>query len=50
MRDRAQKLGLKLNEYGLWNASTGKQVSSLPEEEDLFKFLDMPYVMPQNRN
>src|SRR5437870_7294825 len=44
MRERALKQGLKLNEYGLFDAH-GKSVAGL-EEEEIFDKLGLPYIPP----
>lgn len=44
MRERAIKMGFKLNEYGLFD-SDEKSVASLTEEE-IFAKLDLPYIPP----
>jgi DNA polymerase (family 10) len=44
MRERAIKLGLKLNEYGLFD-SDGKQLAGADEEE-IFAKLSLPFIPP----
>jgi DNA polymerase (family X) len=44
MRERAIKQGLKLNEYGLFDANDKSVVG--PEEEDIFNKLGLPYIAP----
>ncbi len=44
MRERALKQGLKLNEYGLFDAN-GKSVAGL-EEGEIFDKLGLPYIPP----
>jgi DNA polymerase/3'-5' exonuclease PolX len=47
MRSAAKKLGYKLNQNGLFK---GKTQIPLKKEEDLFKYLNMPFVEPIKRN
>jgi DNA polymerase/3'-5' exonuclease PolX len=49
MRGIARKKGYSLNEYSLTNIKTGEKVY-VDTEEDIFKFLNMDYVIPQDRN
>src|SRR5262249_56059307 len=44
MRERAIKQGLKLNEYGLFDAND-KYVAGV-EEKDIFEKLGLPYIPP----
>jgi DNA polymerase/3'-5' exonuclease PolX len=47
----ASKKGYKLNEYGLFNKITGKKINFTPlKEEDIFNFLKIKYIKPENRN
>lgn len=48
MRQKASKLGLKLNEYGLYNTITGKEIK-VKSEEDIFKKIKMDYIPPEER-
>jgi len=45
----ASKKGYKLNEKGLYDKS-GKLIDFQPKsEKDIFKYLEIPYVLPENR-
>lgn len=48
MRKRAQQMGLRLNEYGLFRLSDGGLVSATTEE-DLFRALGLAWVPPEKR-
>ena len=48
MRARAKKLGMKLNEYGLWNRTTNEYIAGA-SEEDIFIAMDMKYRSPELR-
>ena len=61
MRTEALKLGYSMNEYCLSDKNTKVRINSdvisnkigkplFESEEDIFKFLDMKYVKPENRN
>ena len=47
MRNKAIKLGLKLNEYGLFD--TDNNIIELKTEKDIFNYLDINYLEPQDR-
>jgi DNA polymerase/3'-5' exonuclease PolX len=47
MRNKAKKLGYKLNEYGLFKGNKNIYVES---EEEIFNLLGMKYLEPQERN
>lgn len=47
MRNKAKKLGYKLNEYGLFKGSKNMFVES---EEEIFNLLGMEYLEPHQRN
>ena len=49
MRARALKLGYSLSEYGVKKTKTGEFVKGIETEKDIFKFLDMKYVKPEDR-
>jgi len=47
----ASKKGYKLNEKGLFDKKTGKKIKlHVKKEEDIFKFLKIKYIKPENRN
>ncbi len=46
MRQRAKERGLKLNEYGLFKGEKSKPAKN---EEDIFHWLDLPYIPPELR-
>jgi DNA polymerase/3'-5' exonuclease PolX len=47
----ASKHGYKLNQKGLFNKNTGKKIKlNVKKEEDIFKFLKIKYIKPENRN
>ena len=47
----ASKKGYKLNEKGLFDKITGKKIKlNIKTEEDIFKFLKIKYIKPENRN
>lgn len=45
----AKKQGFKLNEYGLFFVKTGERIEGLKSEEDIFDYLGVPYVAPEDR-
>ena len=47
MRNKAKKLGYKLNEYGIFKGSKNILVES---EEEIFNLLEIKYLEPQERN
>ena len=47
MRQKAKKMGYKLNEYGLYDANGAIDIGS---EEELFAKLDMEYIEPEERS
>ena len=50
MRAHAQKQGYSLNEHGLLNTYTNKMVEqSFHTEQDIFQFLKMEYILPEER-
>ena len=52
-RQWALKLGYTLNEHGLYHIENGKKTTKVDKvfetEKDIFKFLGMEYIEPQNR-
>ena len=47
----ASKKGYKLNEKGLFDKISGKKIKvHVEKEEDIFKFLKIKYIKPENRN
>ena len=51
MRGRSQKLGYKMNEYGLFKESKGGKEKLVPceSEEDIFRVLGLAYIPPELR-
>mgnify|MGYP001603915793 CR=1 FL=1 len=49
MREKAKKENFKLNEWGLYQRDTNKQVPSIKTEEDIFKKIKMNYVALDER-
>jgi len=46
----ASKKGYKLNEKGLFDKINGKRINFNPDkEEEIFDFLELEYILPQNR-
>ncbi len=51
IRLHASKRGYKLSEKGLFNKINGKRIDFYPRtEEEIFHFLNMEYVKPENRD
>jgi len=48
LRERAIRLGLKLNEYGLFRAASGRRVAGR-EEADVYKALGLDWIPPEIR-
>lgn len=48
-RSIAKEKGYSLSEHGLKNSKTGEYVSGIKTEKDIFEFLDMDYLEPQER-
>ena len=49
MRSYALKKGYSINEYAIKDKKTGKEVSGIKTERDIFKFLGLKYVPPNKR-
>ena len=50
IRNIASKLGYKLNEKGLFNKDTGLKINFNPNnEKDIFEYLGIKYIPPENR-
>lgn len=52
MRMSAAKVGLHLNEYGLWRQVVPNEWEAVgtQSEEDVFDILGLPYTRPESRN
>lgn len=48
LRERAIKLGLKLNEYGVWKVDGGKRMAGATEE-DVYEAVGLPWIPPELR-
>ena len=48
LREMAVRLGLKINEYGIFREKDDKKLGG-KEEEDVYKILGLPYVPPELR-
>ncbi|MDH5202537.1 MAG: DNA polymerase/3'-5' exonuclease PolX [Nitrospirota bacterium] len=48
LREMAMKLGLKLNEYGIFREKDNKKIGG-KEEEDIYRLLGLPYISPELR-
>lgn len=48
LREMAVRKGLKINEYGIFDAKTEKKLGG-KDEGDVYKILDMPYMPPELR-
>lgn len=50
LRGRARQQGMKINEYGVFDVSSGKEVSlGGAEEKDIYDQLDLPWFPPEMR-
>lgn len=48
LREMAMKLGLKINEYGIFREKDEKKLGGR-EEEDIYRILGLPYISPELR-
>jgi DNA polymerase (family 10) len=48
MRDRGKRMGLKINEYGVFDAKTEKFLMG-KDEEEVFRSVGLPYIPPEIR-
>ncbi len=48
IRGKAKQLGYKLNEFGLYDAKTGKVVEGLKSEKDIMEKLELNFI-PMSR-
>ncbi len=48
MRDRAKRMGLKINEYGVFDARTDERRGGR-REEDVFNLVGLPFIPPELR-
>ena len=48
LRDRAVRMGLKINEYGIYREKDDKRLGG-EEEEDVYRLLGLPYIPPEMR-
>jgi DNA polymerase (family 10) len=48
LREMAVKNGLKINEYGIFDAKTEKKIGG-EKEEDVYKILGLPFIPPELR-
>jgi apurinic endonuclease APN1 len=50
IRNIALKKGYKLNEKGIYNRNSGERINFFPiNEEDIFKYLNIEYILPKDR-
>lgn len=50
MRSIAKRRGWKLDQYGIWDAKTGKALLQSPDERDYYDFLGVDYHIPEERS
>lgn len=49
LRTLAQKMGLKVSEYGVFEEKTNKNLAKNKEEEEIYKLLGLSYIPPELR-
>jgi len=49
LRELAIKRGLKINEYGIFDSETGQRIAPGEEEEEVYRILDLPFILPELR-
>jgi DNA polymerase/3'-5' exonuclease PolX len=49
MRQKAKKKGFTLSQHGLRNNSNNRLVKNIKSERDIFNFLNIEYLIPENR-
>src|SRR5207248_2186875 len=49
LRELAIARGAKINEYGVFDIATGKEIPLGEDEADLYRFLGLPYIPPELR-
>ncbi len=49
MRSIAKRRGWKLDQYGIWDAKTGKKLLQSPDERDFYDFLGVSWHDPEDR-
>jgi DNA polymerase (family 10) len=50
MRSIAKRRGWKLDQYGIWDAKTGKPLLQSPDERDFYDFLGVDWHDPEDRS
>ncbi|MDD3819119.1 MAG: DNA polymerase/3'-5' exonuclease PolX [Actinomycetota bacterium] len=48
LREIAVRMGLKINEYGVFQVKDDKKIAG-EEEEEIYRILELPYIMPELR-
>ena len=48
LREMAVRMGLKINEYGVFQVKDDKKIAG-EEEEEIYRILGLPYIMPELR-
>ena len=50
MRNKALSMGYSINEHSITHKSSGEPVNkAFKKEKDVFDFLELPYLSPENR-